>query len=133
MSDSKDDGSCLALVYHHCVDGFKDENQIPDVIRNVKNSALKQLYDTQTKCKRKDTGEKCFTKVPSTWAHVCVARPDRAGQGKCKNSKDEWRMWVMGEDKYRKSECQADGSVYLKAHFTKEKIQGQHTGQVGHG
>lgn len=138
MTDGEnDDGSCFALVYHHCVDGFKDESQIPDVIRNVKNSALKQLYDMQYKgCKRQPTGEPCFTKVPTTWSHVCVARPDRAGKGKCKiqaPTKDSWRMWVMAEDKYRKSECQSDGSVYLKAHLTKDKINNGKTGQVGHG
>lgn len=137
MSDSNDDGSCFALVHHHCVDGFKDESRIPAAVRAVKDSALKQVYDVQKACthdnNKKVPQYKCFTKPPATWTSVCVARPDLAGKGKCKKvSKDEWRMWVQGEDPERKSDCQFS-SLYIKSHFRGPKIQGQYTGKHGRG
>ena len=137
MSDSEDDGSCFALMYHHCVDGRKDQNKIPDGIRAVKGSAMQQIYDVQKGCTHDNNGRvapyKCFSKPPGDWTSVCVARPDLAGKGKCKKvAKDEWRTWVKGEDPERKDECHFS-SLYLKSHFQGGKIQGQYTGKHGRG
>jgi hypothetical protein len=137
MSDETDTGECFALAYHHCVDGRKDESKIPQSVRGVKDSAMKQVYDVQKTCTHDNNGKvrpyKCFSKAPSTWTSVCVARPDMAGKGKCKKvSKDEWRMWVKGEDPQRESECQFS-SLYLKSHFRGDKIQGQYVGKHGRG
>ncbi len=137
MSDSEDDGTCFALMYHHCVDGKKDESAIPEAIRAVKSSALDQVYDVQKSCTHDNEKTvpkyKCFTKTPKTWTSVCVARPEMIGNKKCKKvSADEWRMWVMGEDPTRKSECQYS-SLYLKSHFRGGKIQSQYTGKHGRG
>lgn len=137
MSDPEDDGSCFALMYHHCVDGRKDQGAIPGAVRAAKASALKQVYEVQKNCTHDNDGTvpryKCFSKPPADWTSVCVARPDLAGQGKCKKvSKDEWRMWVQGEDPARKQDCQFS-SLYLKSHFRGGNIQDQYTGKHGRG
>lgn len=137
MSDPNDDGSCFALMYHHCVDGYKDQGRIPAAVRAVKASAMRQVYDVQKDCTHDNDGKvpeyKCFSRPPADWTSVCVARPDLAGKGKCKKvTRDEWRMWVKGEDPQRKSECQFS-SLYLKSHFRSGKIQGQYTGKHGRG
>ncbi len=137
MSDSDDDGSCFALAYHHCVDGYKDPAGVPASVRAVKESALRQVYDVQKGCTHNNNGRvpayKCFSQPPADWTSVCVARPDLAGRGKCKKvSKDEWRMWVKGEDPERRDECHFS-SLYLKSHFRGPKIQSQFTGKHGRG
>lgn len=137
MSDSTDDGSCFALMYHHCVDGYGDQGRIPAAIRGVKASALKQVYDVQKGCTHDNNGTvpkyKCFSRPPGEWTSLCVARPDTAGKGKCKKvASDEWRVWVKGEDPSRKEECQFS-SLYLKSHFRGDKIQSQYTGKHGRG
>lgn len=137
MSDPEDDGSCFALVYHHCVDGRKDQSRIPQPIRNAKQSALQQIYNVQKNCTHDSDGKvptyKCFSKPPTEWTSVCVARPELAGKDKCKKvAKDEWRTWVKGEDPMRKEECQFS-SLYIKSHFRKDQIQAQYTGKHGRG
>ena len=137
MSDENDTGECFALAYHHCVDGRQDEDEIPEAVRADKASAMKQIYDVQKACTHDNNGKvrpyKCLSKPPSTWTSVCVARPDMAGKGKCKKvSKNEWRMWVKGEDPQRESECHFS-SLYLKSHFIGDEIQDRYTGLHGRG
>ena len=138
MSDDKDDGSCFALMYHHCVDGVKDQSKIPPAIRAVKESALSQIYNVQKNCthdnNKKVPKYKCFSKgPPKDWTSLCVARPDLAGKGKCsKVTPDEWRTWVQGEDPERKDDCYYS-SLYLKSHFRGAKILADKTGKHGRG
>lgn len=133
MSDPNDTGACFAMVYNHCVDGWKDQARIPPSIARVKQSALKQIYAIQRNCVNKERGTKCFDGEPKDWTTVCVARPELAGKGKCKAvAPDEWRVWVAGQDPQRKSECQFP-SVYIKTHFRGDKAQDQYSGQHGRG
>lgn len=138
MSDQNDDGSCFALMYHHCVDGVKDQSKIPPAIRAVKESALNQIYGVQKNCThdsdKKVPKYKCFSKgPPKDWTSLCVARPDLAGKGKCsKVTPDEWRTWVQGEDPNRTSDC-FYSSLYLKSHFRGAKILADKTGKHGRG
>lgn len=139
----EDPGECLALVYHHCVDGYKDESRVPPELMRNKTNLIRQLYEVQKGCKgyrdeKNKTGAyPCFPKGPPvTWSHVCVARPDMAGKGKCKHvKKDEFRVWIPADDPTRTSECQAAPSVYVKGHFSGKtmKVQGEYTGRHGHG
>jgi hypothetical protein len=133
MTDSKDDGSCFALMYHHCYDGYKDQTKIPAAVRGVKDKVLKQTYQIGKGkfTKNGKTWEK-FPTPPTDWSSVCVARQDMAGQGKCqKVTKDEWRYWVMAADPFRTSECQSGGSMYVKSHVRGSKVSP--VGNVGHG
>lgn len=138
MSDPNDDGSCFALMYHHCVDGVKDQSKIPPAIRAVKESALNQIYGVQKNCThsadKTSPKYKCFSKgPPKDWTSLCVARPDMAGKGKCsKVTQDEWRTWVQGEDPNRKDDC-FYSSLYLKSHFRGAKILADKTGKHGRG
>ena len=137
MSDSNDDGSCFALMYHHCLDGYKDESKIPPAVRNAKSSVMKQTYalggGTYTDKKSKKTWTK-FPTPPSQWSSVCVARQDLAGKGKCsKVTKDEWRYWIMANDPNRTSECQKESSLYVKSHVRSAKVQDCCVGNHGHG
>jgi hypothetical protein len=137
MSDPEDDGTCFALVKHHCVDGLQDESRIPAAIQATKLSALQQVYEVQKQCTHTSDGRakeyKCFSKAPADWTSVCVARPELAGKGKCKKvAKDEWRAWVQGEDPERKNDCHFS-SLYIKSHFRKNKIQDRYTGKHGRG
>lgn len=138
MSDSEDDGSCFALAYHHCVDGYKDQAGIPASVRAAKQGALQQVYDIQKSCTHEDAkrGLKkyaCLDGPPQDWSSVCVARPDRAGKGKCKKvAPNEWRFWVHAKDPAIKSECEFP-SLYLKSHVIGNKVQEQYTGKHGRG
>ncbi len=132
MSDPNDTGECFALVYHHCVDGMKDQARIPAAIAKYKDSALKQIYATQKNCE--ESGNKCFPDgPPKDWTSLCVARPELAGKDKCKKvTPDEWRVWVQGADPRRDSECEFP-TVYVKSHFRSGSIQDQYTGKHGRG
>lgn len=141
--DPDDDGSCLALVYHECPQyGRTDESLIPARIRDMKRSAMQQIYDVNEGCTSvKGAGNtpvaryKCFTRPPRTWASVCVARPEKAGRGKCKSmTPDDWRVFVQGEDPLRTITCagkDTPASLYLKSHFRGQRIDEEKTGQVG--
>ena len=135
MSDSKDDGTCFALMYHHCHDGYKDQGKIPSVLRNAKESVLKQSYGLgKGKFTKKGKTWEKFPKPPTEWSSVCVARQDLAGKGKCTAvTKDEWRYWIMADDPFRTSECQEDSSMYVKSHVRGTKVQTSKVGNVGHG
>lgn len=135
MGDSEDDGTCLALVYHHCPEnGRTDESAIPSWIRDAKSGAMQQIYDINRDCTAVDTGRRCFSRPPATWSSVCVARPETAGRGKCRKVRaDEWRVFVQGEDPSRTSDCMRESSLYIKTHFNGTRADASKTGRVGHG
>lgn len=125
MGNSKDTGECFALVYNHCESAYKDQNRIPSNIRAGKSSIIDQMFAIQ---------KKHFDSRPNDWTTVCVARPDKAGKGRCQPVKaDEFRVWVKGKGAIT-DPCLAGGSLYIKAHFDgKNSIQDRYTGAVGHG
>ncbi len=141
--DPDDDGTCLALVYHECPEyGRTDESMIPSWIRDMKQSALNQIYELNIDCTSEEGADKtpvprykCFTRPPQTWASVCVARPEKAGKGKCRSMRpDEWRVFVQGEDPLRTITCaglKTPASLYLKSHFNGTRINESKTGKVG--
>jgi hypothetical protein len=125
MGNSKDSGECFALVYNHCEAKYKDQNRIPANIRAGKTSIVDQVFGVQ---------RKHFDSKPTDWTTVCVARPDKAGKGRCQPVKpDEFRVWVKGRGAIT-DPCLAGGSLYVKAHFNgNNSIQDRYTGAVGHG
>ena len=125
MGNRDDNGSCMALLYNHCIDGYKDQSRIPVNIRSAKSSLLRQMYDNE---------KKHFDAVPKEWTTVCVARPDKAGSGSCKGVvPGEVRVWTKGRQDPGTGECQFS-SLYIKAHFNPDmKLQNWRTGTVGNG
>lgn len=124
MSSDKDSGECLAVVYNACVPGRTSQDAIPASIRSNKASILKQIHGVAAK----DIGAR-----PTDWAGVCVARPDKAGKGRCKHVKPgEFRVWVAGKGT-DVSECRPSGSLFVKSHFDGNgTIRGHQVGKVGH-
>lgn len=120
-----DSGSCFALVYNQCAQGYTDPSSIPGSIRAKKSHALAQLHDIQ---------KSNFEGVPRDWAAVCVARPESAGKGKCKSVPvGGFRVWARGKNPPNSAECPSSKGLFLKAHYISDgTIQGQYTGTVGH-
>lgn len=127
MGNSKDNGSCMALVYNHCIPGYTDQSRIPADIRSSKSSMLKAMYGVQR-------GQ--YDAVPADWTTVCVARPDKAGKGSCAGvGPGEIRVWTKGRPKAGVPDCDfSQKVVYVKAHFAADRsIQDTKTGTVGNG
>ena len=128
MGSTIDSGKCLALMYNHCIDGYKVQSKIPAGIRSAKTSILKQMYDNE---------KKWFDTVPTEWTTVCVARPDKAGSGPCRDVvPGEFRVWTKGRPVAGVGECDfsSKGIRYIKAHFNSDKkLQNWRTGTVGSG
>ena len=125
MGNRDDNKSCMALMYNHCIDEYKDPSRIPANIRSAKSSLLRQMYDNE---------KQHFDSVPKEWTTVCVARPDKAGSGSCKGVvPGEVRVWTKGRQEPGTGECQFS-SLYIKAHFNPNmKLQNWRTGTVGNG
>lgn len=128
MGSTQDNGKCLALMYNHCIDGFKDQARIPAGIQSAKSSILKQMYDNE---------KKHFDTPPTEWTTVCVARPDKAGSGSCKHVvPGEFRVWTKARPVPGTGQCEfsTKGIKYIKAHFNPDKkLQNWRTGTVGSG
>ena len=128
MGNAADSGDCFALMYNHCTPGYMSQSGIPAKLQESKKSIIKQIHKVQ---------ERNFDKVPSDWTTFCLARPDKAGKGKCTAVKPgEFRVWVKGRlpEGANADPCAKSGSLFIKAHFNADAtIQDRLTGRVGHG